>query len=395
MKSKILIPAVVAESTALDQSGQPAANAKIIEGKMSIPYGLWPVTIKVKSPDGKVTDERVLQRLDKTVATRLVSAFNSLQGRLSRFVSGSPIYRGHPDYIGAKDAVAWNSLGKCIGMEAGESALVVQGEFNDAGKSLVAANESLAPSPHWGLSRTGEKQDDLEICVPMALYSMGLTARPNIPGAAVNDDAGGLADCAVADPVAALMTSAEYDQAMAVLAADIADLEQKLADAAATCCSKDEQLTALNAALADLTGKHKSLETWNASLQADLAATRAALQAEKATALDCAMNSVLDGAIAAGRLVAADRDTWKAKLTATPSAVNELFDAALKTASVVAASRAAAANEALGGVTPACRFEQVVRARMADTKESWPVAWNACKASHSEIFRLMPNGGRA
>ena len=32
---------------------------------------------------------------------------------------------------------------------------------------------------------------------------------------------------------------------------------------------------------------------------------------------------------------------------------------------------------------------------MASTKEDWPTAFNACRASHKELFSLMPNGGRA
>jgi len=101
--------------------------------------------------------------------------------------------------------------------------------------------------------------------------------------------------------------------------------------------------------------------------------------------------------VAGGLILAADREAWREKLAQTPAAANDLlaFERILKTRSIVDPARIAAANADLGGVSAAAKFEGLVRERMAKTGEAWPAAWNACAAAHAEIFKLMPNGGRA
>jgi len=370
-----------------DTPAPAAANSRVIEGKMTIPYGLWPVTIT--NEEGK--PEKVLQRLDKPIAGRLVAAFNSLRGRLSRFVSGAAIFRGHPDYANSKDSAAWDRLGKCIGMEAGDDALTLLGDFSAAGKDLLAANEALAPSPHWGLRRTGEKQDGIEICEPVALYSVGLTPRPNIAGAAVNEDGAAVAD---------LVTEAEREREMARLAAEFARIEADLRQANEAVFQRQAELTQKDAAILDLNAR-------TAALQAELEALRKQMediakdrQRECAAAAQTAADmrsAVVDAAANSGLILSADRETWIGKLAAGITAVNELLapERVLKTASSVSPARIAAANSDLGGVSAAARFETVVRQRMAATGQPWAEAWNACKASHKELFNLMPNGGKA
>jgi len=386
----------------VDQPIEAAANNRVIEGRMSIPYGVWPITIV--NEQGK--PEKVLQRLNLQSATRLVSAFNSLRGRVSRFVSGSPIYIGHPDYLKAKDAKAWQQLGKCTGMEAANDALIITGEFNADGKALVAANSALAPSPHWGLKRTGEKQDGVEITEPAAFYSVGITPRPNIAGAAINEEpqVAGVVETP-ADEAQELAEEAMENQQLAIMAAEISSLEAVVNDlrvllesTKTSAIDQAGQLTSLQALIAQ---KNQELGAASASMldcQAQLSACQAALVACQAEAAgyDEAVNSLLDGAIKAGSIIAADRETWRAKVKKTPAAANELLAGrALKTTSVIPPGRAAAANEALGGVSAKVQFETAVRERMAKMREDWPTAWNATRVTHKEIFNLMPNGGKA
>lgn len=382
--NSVALVAAVADFSNLDATA--AANSRVVEGKMTIPYGLWPV--EIVNAEGK--KEKVLQRLDKAVAGRLVSAFNSLRGRLSRFVSGSPIYMGHPDYAAAKFANAWTRFGKCVGMEAGEDSLTVTGDFTPEAKALLAANEALAPSPHWGLARTAEKKDDLSICEPIAFYSMGITPRPNIAGAAVNEDPN------AAPAPASMMDEAAAAQQLADCCAEIVRLESALAASVSCQASSDQQVASLTKILAEKEMALTNERSYNASMRADLEATRAALQRAKADALSGAVNSILDGATAAGRILATDREVWREKITKTPAAANELFapGASLKTASVVEAGRIAGANEAAGGRSATDRFVEIVRQHMAATNSQWDVAWNECKAKHAELFKLMPNGGK-
>jgi hypothetical protein len=391
MKRIVLIAACNSAASVPDftaVAASVAANSRVVEGKMTIPYGLWPVTIR--NADGK--EEQVVQRLDKAVAGRLVAAFNSVRGRLSRLVSGSPIYLGHPDYAENPSTKAWRRLGKCLAMEAGDEALTVTGEFTADGKAIVAANEALAPSPHWGLARTGEKKDNLDVCDPVAFYSMGLTVRPNISGAAINEDAMPAMDAAA---MAAMMDVSVASQELAKCCAEIVQLRDELAAAVTARDSANQQLTALAKMVADKEAQCQSEKAWNANLRAEVDALRAALQQEKANAIAAGVNSILDGAVAVGRIVAADRDHWRDKITKTPAAANELFTPDLKTSSTVPTDRAAAANDALGSRPASDRFVELVHQHMAATKLPWEQAWNECKSKHNELFKLMPNGGRA
>ena len=373
-----------------------AANARIIEGKMSIPYGLWPVDIV--NEDGQ--PERVVQRLDKAVAERLVRAFNGVLGRVSRFVGGCPIYMGHPDVRSAAaanaagaDRAAWRPLGKNTAMAATDTALVVDGAFTDAAKALIAANAALAPSPHWGLKRTEDKHDGLAICEPVAFYSMGITPRPNIAGSAVNED-----PC---DPIDPMELSAR-DVIIANMQAELSDMD---AQRCAACGERDQamaQVTALTTALAEKDARCKALEADMVAVRAECDALRKALADSTAIATANERGArelrvaVATAAANSGLIIAADVATWAEKL-GTISAVNELIDSSriLKSSSTVSQVRIAAANADLGGVPASVRFAEVVRERMARTQEQWPVAWNACRASHKELFDLMPNGGRA
>ena len=386
-------------SSIVDQPIEAAANNRVIEGRMSIPYGIWPITIQ--NEQGK--PEKVLQRLNLQSATRLVSAFNSLRGRVSRFVSGSPIYSGHPDYQKAKDAAAWKQLGKCTGMEAATDALIIIGDFNGDGKSLVAANSALAPSPHWGLKRTGETQDGLAITEPAAFYSVGITPRPNIAGAAINEQPAAAATETPAD-AAELAEEAMENQQLAIMAAEIASLEAVVSDLRTlldgTKASATDQATQLANLQALIAQKNQELGAASSALldcRAQLSSCQAALVASQADAAgyDDAVNSILDGAVAGGSIIAADRDVWKAKIKKTPAAANELVARrAPKTASVVPPRRIEGANSALGGVSAKVQFETAVRERMAKMNEDWPTAWNATRGTHKEIYGLMANGGK-
>jgi hypothetical protein len=367
----------------LEMSPEAAANSRIVEGKLSIPYGLWPV--EITNEEGK--PEKVLQRLDKGVASRLVAAFNSLRGRLSRVVSGCQVYMGHPDHAGAKERAAWKRLALCTGLEAAENSLVAICDMPDETKSLVAANAALAPSPYWGLRRTQEKQGDLTICEPVCVYSFGLTPRPNIAGSAVNEDPA--PDAEVMD----MQEESDRDQSLAVLAADIADLESRLQAAELARATREQEILSRDSTITELRTQCECLRT-------ELEAARAQVQAQVECCnsvtgqREASVGAVVDAAIKAERIVAKDRDHWVKKLQETPAAVNELFVNPLKLTSTVPAERIAAANSDVGSVPASARFEQIVRARMAGTHEDWATAWNACKDSHHEIYKLMPNGGR-
>jgi hypothetical protein len=276
--------------------------------------------------------------------------------------------------------------------------------------------------------------DALPVVEPVVVYTVGITARPNIAGAAANEaEPIGIGAQTEEGQVREFVSTAERERAMAILAAEIAAMEAQIealeaerATFAAAVQARDAQIVAAaekeTALLAQLAALRAELEAKQAALDAGnqkeldqvraqlldetkkrelaVAAANEAAPVLQARAMADAAGVLLDCAIGAKLILAADRVHWFNRLTATPtgiSAANELFSAErlLKTASVVDAARIAAGNSANGGESAAKRFERAVRTRMKDTGENWPQAWNACQQSHHEIYKLMANGGKA
>jgi hypothetical protein len=416
-----------------------SVNGRIVEGRFVIPFGMHPV--EIVNEGGK--HEKVVQRLNAATSTGLIVAFNSLLSRFARFISGPNIYQGHPDQKNDPNPAAWAPLGKVVRMDAGDNALVIHGDLPDASKALLAANTALAPSPYWGLRRTAETHEGMAVCDPVVFFSLGITPRPNIAGAAANSlDAetgrvgdketvapaaaneapanfgapiGGAAANEAPAPVAPTATNevpvnvgaatespaqdAPKHRDMALLAANIADMESSLTAAGLSIDSLKAQLAALTATLAERDLAIAAQKTDIINLRSELDATRTALTASKTKSDSHIMdscNALADAAIAAKLIVPADREFWSKKLVEMPAAANELLnpERILKSKSVVTSERLAAANSALGGVPATVRFTQIVRERMAKTHEQWSEAFNACRKSHEEIYNLMPNGGR-
>ena len=404
-----------------------AVNGRIVEGRFVIPFGMHPV--EIVNEDGK--KEKVIQRLNAATSTGLIVAFNSLLSRFARFISGPNIYQGHPDQKNDPNPAAWAPLGKVVRMDAGDNALVIHGDLPDASKALLAANTALAPSPYWGLRRTTETHEGMAVCDPVVFFSLGITPRPNIAGAAANSldaETGRVGDKETVAPAAAnelpasltppvtptatnevpvnvgAATESPAQDApkhrdMALLAANIADMETSLTAAGLSIDSLKAQLAALTATLAERDLAIAAQKTDIINLRSELDATRTALTASKTKSDSHIMdscNALADAAIAAKLIVPADREFWSKKLVEMPAAANELLnpERILKSKSVVTSERLAAANSALGGVPATVRFTQIVRERMAKTHEQWSEAFNACRKSHEEIYNLMPNGGR-
>ena len=402
-------------ATYLNGVPEAASNGQVLEGRMTVPYGMWPVTIT----NEKGVRERVIQRLDKAVAERLAATFDSLRGRFARLVGGSNIWLGHPDHAtaGAQNEqapgskVSWHRLGRTVKLSPGETELIADGDFTEAAKALIAANQ-LAPSPYWGLRRTGEHVATGESIVePVALFSFGMVPNPNIAGAAVNEEIASGETPAEVDPNDAVLNEeAQRERQSAFLVAELNRLtlerDAARADLAAAAQARDEalaQVAALTKALGDSNIRVTELERAAVAARAKqdeaISASRRFEQtaAANAQSSDALVAAVVAAAANAGLIVQADGDHWRERVRTMPAAINELVcpERLLKTSPIVAAARLAAANEALGGVSAAQRFGQAVREHMSRTGQNWPDAWNACKAAHRELFNLMPNGGKA
>lgn len=403
MKNRMVL--ILAGNEAPELVDAIGGNVRMIEGKMTVPFGLWPLTVKI---EGKPV--RVLQRLNATTAGAMVAAFNSLRGRFARFVAnGLPVFAQHPELDGVT-AAAWKRLGKITGLSIAGDALSIECDLPDSTKALLAGNSALAPSPFWGLKATTEAQDGTPIMDPVVLFSVGITPRPNIAGAAANEDP---TNAGAATEVAAIVDAAARDRELATASAYIANLESDLASVIGDRDQLKAQVDSLTAALAERDAAIAAGKADLMRLAAELEAAKTATQNAVALAAGneqaaneartsgaalvlVAANSIADAAVAGGFVSAADRDFWRDKIKGDPKEIAGLFALArgLKTRTIVDSARIAGANEA-AAATPGARFKALVDARMAKTGEKWPDAWQATREANPDLYKLMPNGGKA
>ena len=127
------------------------------------------------SPYGDFPNKVGLQRIQKPDADAMVTAFNSLRGKLARGFLGLPIFVGHPD-VQPGDYPDKRRYGKITELEARDDGFYGKVSFNSLGKAVVDDGQFQFNSPTWYLKRDGK------FVRPVELISVGLTNTPQIPG---------------------------------------------------------------------------------------------------------------------------------------------------------------------------------------------------------------------
>jgi phage I-like protein len=156
-----------------------AANALGGEGvfelqqqeSLFIPYGNYPHKVG-------------LQKFDAASGAQLVTAFNSIIGKISRIFSpGVPIYRGHPDVPGRPDSdPSAPAVGWVDGITAENDGVRLGVKWNADGMEDIERARFRFYSPNWALRAvSGGLQ-------PVRLLSVGLTNNPRIPVPAIAND---------------------------------------------------------------------------------------------------------------------------------------------------------------------------------------------------------------
>jgi hypothetical protein len=127
-------------------------------------------------PFGEFPHKQGLQLFDRTAAEEIVAAHNSALAKLTRWVTGGsyPVYVGHPDLPGSKDADK-RAYGWIENMAVRPEGLHLAVKWSDAGRELVENAHFKFYSPLWW---TKKVKGGIR---PIALKSMGLTNDPNIP----------------------------------------------------------------------------------------------------------------------------------------------------------------------------------------------------------------------
>jgi hypothetical protein len=139
------------------------------------------------SPYGDFPHRLGVQRVDKTAAESMVSAFNGVIGTISRWFKGCPLYVGHPDLPGMENEYKdKNAYGVFTKLEARDDGLYGRVALLPEGMDLMEKKAYRFVSPFWGASKVGS-ENGKEIYAPKQLFSVGLTNRPNILAPMINE----------------------------------------------------------------------------------------------------------------------------------------------------------------------------------------------------------------
>jgi hypothetical protein len=418
---------ISAANAAQDRAGQliSAANDAIgsvqKDGILPVPFGDSIVTAAF--PDG--TKKRVIQRLNAVAANEMIAGLHSLRGTFARLFKGLPIYDGHPDvpYLAHlypdKTSKGWiKDLRIGRDDDTGKEQLELIAAYNTVGRGLIENDEFAFHSPHWGLKQIGS-ENGMPLCIPVMLYSTGLTNTPNIketPPLAANTEemTMDLLQRLIAlfpeknrpTDEQSLVTSVMALIQACTMIQDAIEKRWRAEDAARIAVANDAVwnekavglITAANVValpVVDLTPKVTELQ---GLLDAANTLVTTTTQ-EKETALASAANvrdqlagHIIDVAIAGKKLKPEDRAAWlkefEKDLPGTlAKAANTL---SMKTESVVdLAGRGTTAS-------PSQQFLDAVNDRMTQEDQALPSnerydrAWNFCATvSHKPLFDLM------
>lgn len=127
-------------------------------------------------PFGEFPHKQGLQLFDRVAAEGIVAAHNSALSKIVRHFGGGsyPVYVGHPDLPGSKDADK-RAYGWIENLTVADNGLHLSVKWSDAGRELVENAHFKFYSPLWW---TKKVKGGIR---PVALKSMGLTNDPNIP----------------------------------------------------------------------------------------------------------------------------------------------------------------------------------------------------------------------
>ena len=277
----------------------PAISPEAGDGWLLLaPYGRTAYWHEEKPGDWKQY-EQVFQR---DQAQRMVTAFNTLTAKKGKRFRGLPIYSGHPDC----DPQRWpdeRRLGGVMEMDARDDGLYVRAAWNELGEKNRSEGFLVYPSPAWDYNlRAAKRTGRIE---PDELRSIGMTNSPRIADvdAWTNSDT--------------TPTNNTHDPMDPILKKKLIKLfglpEDSTDDQVATACNTAVPDDA-NFTLGGLRTTATNAET--ARTTAETARTDAegratALTTERDGFRRTAMNALLDGAINAGRLTAAERPDFE------------------------------------------------------------------------------------
>lgn len=294
------------------------------------PMGDFPGMALIDEGGGRMRKVKAIQRIDRKAVASMVNEFKEARKGLKRFLNGCPIYVGHPDVPGYEIRYPDKSpKGVFADLAERNGAFCGVPVFTKEGSDLVETRQYRALSGRWTAEACGEETladgQSVPVYRPTRLISAGLTNQPNLPVQLLNE-----AEHPVnrPDPAAAINNTMKKKLialcgAFGITLANDASDEQtesaleRLTQQAASAAPVANEKAAL---AADLQRREETV----AALTADRDAARAGFANERAAHIA----TLLDAAIADGRVTPADRAAWVARLAVEANFANE--SAALK-----------------------------------------------------------------
>ncbi len=262
------------------------------------PFGDYPGTALVRQSDGSVKKIPAIQRLDQVAAEGMVARFKSAWHRLKRYFTGCHIYVGHPDVPAfANEYPDKTPKGMIIDLQVRPDGLFCKPVFTDEGSELVETKKLRAFSAYWSAREAGEQSGSdgrpLKIYRPDLLKSAGLTNHPNLPVHLLNE----------AQPTCPATRQPQSDPIMnkKIILDFLAVQGITLANEAS-----DDQI----AAALQQFGDRAAAETTLAARSLEMETLSSELTNER----KFHRNTLLDNALADGRITAAQRPEWTARL---------------------------------------------------------------------------------
>ncbi len=329
------------------------------------------------APYGDFQHSQGIQRFTKEDAEGLCNEFNGLLGLPSRLL-GLPWYIGHPDHPKFKDRYPdTKAYGRIKGLQAREEGLFANVKWSAAGEDLIRSEAFHGHSVNWGaVKRAG-------VWRPVRIKSVGFTNEPNIPVTPVTL-ANEVEESMKQQMLEKLGLPADATDEQILAAVDLANEAKQRADQAATekATAEAAKLEA-ETALANETAAKTAAETAAETLKAEKLKAEEALANERAARIGL----LLDGAIAAGKVTAADRSRWETDLEANFEAkATELANAKPVIKTVATTKNLGQRKEASAASD---KVVELVNERMAATGEEWTPAWAAVKREHPALFDQM------
>ena len=313
------------------------------------PFGDFPGMALIPDDKGGFKRERAIQRMDRQAVTQMVAEFTGSRRGVSKFLRSRPIYLGHPDMPGGQVKYPDSKpKGVFANVAVRDNGFYGEPILTDEGEQLVASKQVRALSGRWladeylGEEMIGGKL--MKVFRPTQFLSAGLTNRPNLPVELFNEAETEEKGNMKKEAVIALFTALGIMNKGVAFANDASDEEvseglKQLGEKAktATTLAAEKATFANEKATLEGTVSRRTTQKTTASTERDTARTQFAN--ERAARV----GELLDGAVASGRITAAERPTWEARLKNEATFANEA--------------------EALGKLTPATKTKSVTLQR--------------------------------